>query len=84
MRFLSLALLFALALSPMLAGKSRSPTMNWWIRCACKLASDADVGGVRIEVEVHNAVVTLKGKVRSDKQSPGPKNWPRKSKASRA
>ncbi len=33
-----------------------------------KLAGDPDVGGMRIEVAVHNGEVTLTGKVRTDKQ----------------
>jgi len=33
-----------------------------------KLASDQEVGARNIEVEVHNGTVTLKGKVRTEKQ----------------
>ena len=33
-----------------------------------KLASDPDVGSRNIEIEVHGGVVTLKGKVRTEKQ----------------
>ncbi len=33
-----------------------------------KLANDTEVGGMKIEVEVHQGEVTLKGKVRTDKQ----------------
>lgn len=33
-----------------------------------KLADDQDVGGMKIDVEVHQGKVTLKGKVRTEKQ----------------
>ena len=33
-----------------------------------KLANDADVGGVKFDVSVHDGAVTLKGKVRTEKQ----------------
>jgi osmotically-inducible protein OsmY len=33
-----------------------------------KLANDPDVGGMKFEVSVHEGAVTLKGKVRTDKQ----------------
>jgi osmotically-inducible protein OsmY len=66
MRFLSLALLLSLVLTPLFAQKHVSDdALVDQVRI--KLAGDADVGGSAITVEVHDAVVTLKGKVRTDK-----------------
>ena len=33
-----------------------------------KLANDAELGGIKFDVTVHEGTVTLKGKVRNDKQ----------------
>jgi hyperosmotically inducible periplasmic protein len=67
MRFLSLLLLFSLVLTPLLAQKKpvTDDIINDQVRV--KLASDAEIGGMAIEVDVHGGVVTLKGKVRTEK-----------------
>ena len=67
MRFLSLLLVFSLVLTPLLAQKKpvTDDIINDQVRV--KLASDAEIGGMAIEVDVHQGVVTLKGKVRTDK-----------------
>ena len=67
MRFLSLVLVFSLVLTPLLAQKKpvTDDIINDQVRV--KLASDSEIGGMAIEVDVHEGVVTLKGKVRTDK-----------------
>ncbi len=67
MRFLSLLLVFSLVLTPLLAQKKpvTDDIINDQVRV--KLASDSEIGGMAIDVDVHQGVVTLKGKVRTDK-----------------
>jgi hyperosmotically inducible protein len=67
MRFLSLVLLFSLVLTPLLAQKKplTDDIINDQVRV--KLANDSEIGGMAIEVDVHGGVVTLKGKVRTEK-----------------
>jgi len=67
MRFLSLVLLLSLVMTPLLAQKKplTDDIINDQVRV--KLASDAEIGGMAIDVDVHEGVVTLKGKVRTDK-----------------
>lgn len=69
MRFLCLALGLLLILTPLLAQKQKQITDDT-VRdqVMVKLASDPDVGGMPIDVDVHQGVATLKGKVRSEKQ----------------
>ena len=67
MRFFSVALLCALALAPLLADKPVSDDLIM-DQVRVRLANDAEVGGLAITVEVHQGAVTLKGKVRNDKQ----------------
>ena len=69
MRFLCLALGLVLLLTPLLAQKQKQITDDA-IRdqVMVKLASDPDVGGMAINVDVRQGIATLKGKVRSDKQ----------------
>ena len=67
MRFLSLLLVFSLVLTPLLAQNKpvTDDIINDQVRV--KLASDSEIGGMAIDVDVHQGVVTLKGKVRTDK-----------------
>jgi len=67
MRFLSLVLVFSLILTPLVAQKKpvTDDIINDQVRV--KLASDSEIGGMAIDVDVHQGVVTLKGKVRTDK-----------------
>ena len=67
MRILSLALLFALVVAPLVAQK-QVPDGEIVDQVRVKLANDAEVGGQPIDVDCHEGAVTLKGKVRSDKQ----------------
>jgi hypothetical protein len=61
------AFVFALVTTPLLAQKKVSDDMIV-DQVRVKLADDAEVGGQRIDVDAHQGAVTLKGKVRSDKQ----------------
>ncbi len=67
MRLLSLVLLFSLVLTPLVAQKKvvSDDVINDQVRV--KLASDSEIGGMSIQVDVQNGVVILKGKVRNDK-----------------
>jgi osmotically-inducible protein OsmY len=61
------AFAFALVISPLLAQKKASDDMIV-DQVRVRLADDAEVGGQRIDVDAHQGAVTLKGKVRNDKQ----------------
>ena len=67
MRLLSFVLVFSFVLTPLLAQKKplTDDIINDQVRV--KLASDSEIGGMAIEVDVHGGVVTLKGKVRTEK-----------------
>jgi hyperosmotically inducible periplasmic protein len=70
MRLLSLAVLFAMVLTPLLAQKDKTPVTDDMLvdQVRVKLASDSEVGGQPIQVDVHEGMVVLTGKVGSDKQ----------------
>jgi len=69
MRFLSLVLAFSLVLTPLRAEKKdkviTDDIINDQVRV--KLANDPEIGGMAILVDVHAGIVTLKGKVRTEK-----------------
>jgi hyperosmotically inducible periplasmic protein len=66
-RILAVALLLVLVWTPLLAQKHISDdALVDQVRV--KLADDPEVGGMKIDVEVHQGKVTLTGKVRTDKQ----------------
>ena len=68
-RFLSLAVVFALSLAPLYAQKGGPVTDDTITdQVMVKLANDPDVGGIKFDVAVHSGEVTLKGKVRTDRQ----------------
>ena len=69
MRYLKLALLFALLLAPLVAQKDKTPVTDDVIvdQVKVKIADDAEIGGQPIQVDAHNGVVVLTGKVTSDK-----------------
>ena len=67
-RFLSLALGFALFLAPLLAQKQKVTDDTIRDQVMVRLADDPEIGGMPIDVDVHQGVATLKGKVRNDKQ----------------
>ena len=69
MRLISIAMLFALALTPLLAEKDKTPVSDDVIvdQVRVKIADDSEVGGQPIQVDAHNGVVVLTGKVNNDK-----------------
>jgi len=69
MRFFSLALLFALVLTPLLADKDKTPVTDDIIvdQVKVKLADDSELGGQPIQVDAHGGTVLLTGKVTNDK-----------------
>jgi len=68
MRYLSLLVVVALLSAPLLAQKKAPTDDEITDQVMVKLANDPDVGGVKFDVSVHEGAVTLKGKVRTDKQ----------------
>jgi osmotically-inducible protein OsmY len=69
MRLLSLSILFALVLTPLLADKDKTPITDDIIvdQVKVKLADDSEVGGQPIQVDAHGGTVVLTGKVTNDK-----------------
>jgi osmotically-inducible protein OsmY len=71
MRCLTLSLAVSLSVFPALAAsKDKGPLTDDRIhdQVLMKLSSDQDVRGGGIDVEVHNGVVTLKGKIETEKR----------------
>ena len=68
MRFLTLTVVLALLVTPLVAQKNPVTDDVISDQVLVKLASDADLGGLKFEITVHQGAVTLKGKVRNDKQ----------------
>ena len=67
MRLLSLTVVLALLVAPLVAQKN--PTDDEITdQVLVKLASDPDLGGIKFDITVKQGAVTLKGKVRNDKQ----------------
>jgi len=69
MRLLSITLLFTLVLPPLFADKEKTPVSDDMIvdQVRVRIADDSEVGGQPIQVDAHNGVVVLTGKVTSDK-----------------
>jgi osmotically-inducible protein OsmY len=69
MRLLSLIVLFALALTPLFADKDKTPVSDDTIvdQVRVRIADDSEVGGQPIQVDAHNGMVVLTGKVSNDK-----------------
>ncbi len=71
MRFFSLALLFGLVLTPLLADKDKdkTPVTDDVIvdQVRVRLADDSEIGGQPIQVDAHSGTVILTGKVTNDK-----------------
>ena len=70
MRILSLVVVLALMVSAVAPAFAQTPSSDDQIydRVRQRLAEDRDVKGGGIDVEVKNGVVTLRGKVREEKQ----------------
>jgi osmotically-inducible protein OsmY len=69
MRSLSLVILFALVLTPLLADKDKTPVTDDIIvdQVKVRLADDSELGGQPIQVDAHGGTVLLTGKVTNDK-----------------
>jgi osmotically-inducible protein OsmY len=71
MRLISLTILFALILTPLFAqkDKDKTPVSDDAIvdQVKVKIADDSEIGGQPIQVDAHNGVVVLTGKVTNDK-----------------
>jgi len=69
MRLISIAILFAFALMPLLAEKGKTPITDDVIvdQVRVKIADDSEIGGQPIQVDAHNGVVVLTGKVSTEK-----------------
>jgi len=69
MRFFWAAILIGLLAAPSFAEKGKKISDDALTdQVLVKLANDADVGGVKFDISVHDGAVTLKGKVRTEKQ----------------
>ncbi len=70
MRALTLLLALSLFVFPAFSSKDKYPLTDDRLhdQIIMKLSGDQDVRGGGIEVEVHNGVVTLKGKVDTEKR----------------
>lgn len=68
MRFLSLTVVLVLVVTPLLAQKGPVTDDTITDQVLVKLANDPDLGGVKFDISVHDGAVTLKGKVRTEKQ----------------
>jgi osmotically-inducible protein OsmY len=68
LRLLSLTVVLALLVTPLVAQKAALTDDEITDQDLVKLASDADLGGIKFDVTVHQGAVTLKGKVRTEKQ----------------
>jgi osmotically-inducible protein OsmY len=68
MRLLSLTVVLALLGTPLFAQKGPVTDDTITDQVMVKLANDAEVGGIKFDVTVHEGTVTHKGKVRNDKQ----------------
>ena len=64
-----MAVLFAFALTPVFADKDKTPITDDTIvdNVRVKIADDSEIGGQPIQVDAHNGVVVLTGKVSSEK-----------------
>jgi osmotically-inducible protein OsmY len=69
MRLIPITLLFALVLTPLFADKDKTPITDDTIvdQVRVKIADDSEVGGQPIQVDAHNGVVVLTGKITNDK-----------------
>lgn len=69
MRRSAIALWFVLLMTPLFAQKEKAPVTDDTIvdQVRVKIADDSEVGGQPIQVDAHNGVVVLSGKVSSDK-----------------
>lgn len=69
MRRLVSVLLFVMAVTPIFAEKEKAPISDDVIvdQVRVKIADDSEIGGQPIQVDAHNGVVVLTGKVSNEK-----------------
>jgi hyperosmotically inducible periplasmic protein len=69
MRLISIAIPLALIVGPLFAEKDKAPVTDDVIvdQVRVRIADDADIGGQAIQVDAHNGVVVLSGKVANEK-----------------
>jgi osmotically-inducible protein OsmY len=68
MRLFLLTLVVALLVAPLFAQKKALTDDEISDQVLVKLSSDPDLGGVKFDITVQQGAVTLKGKVRTDRQ----------------
>jgi osmotically-inducible protein OsmY len=68
-RLVVLSILLAVFVTPLLAQKEKTPVSDDIIvdQVKVKIADDSEIGGQAIQVDAHNGVVVLTGKVTNDK-----------------
>jgi osmotically-inducible protein OsmY len=69
MRSINIAILLALVIGPLCAQKEKAPVTDDVIvdQVRVKIADDAEIGGQPIQVDAHNGVVVLTGKIANEK-----------------
>jgi osmotically-inducible protein OsmY len=69
MRLISITILFALVVTPLLAEKDKTPVTDDVIvdQVRVRIADDSEIGGQPINVDAHNGVVVLTGKIANEK-----------------
>lgn len=68
MRLFLITLVVALLVAPLFAQKKALTDDEISDQVLVKLSSDPDLGGVKFDITVQKGAVTLKGKVRTDRQ----------------
>jgi osmotically-inducible protein OsmY len=68
MRLFLITLVVALLVAPLFAQKKALTDDEISDQVLVKLSSDPDLGGVKFDITVRQGAVTLKGKVRTDRQ----------------
>jgi osmotically-inducible protein OsmY len=69
MRLISITILFVLVVTPLLAEKDKTPVTDDVIvdQVRVRIADDSEIGGQPINVDAHNGVVVLTGKIANEK-----------------
>jgi osmotically-inducible protein OsmY len=68
LRFVPFVIALSLAAALLAADQKRVPDGELIDQVRVHLANDPDVGGVKIDVDAHDGVVTIAGKCKTDKQ----------------
>jgi hyperosmotically inducible periplasmic protein len=67
-RFVSLAIALSMTAALLASDQKRVPDGELIDQVRVHLANDPDVGGVKIDVDAHDGVVTIAGKCKTEKQ----------------